>query len=376
MALVDVAETHWPSTPLDYGGATTTLGVTALDAASEYVALLFKVKKTQTIVGVDIRLGTVTTGSTLDIQLRTVDMTSGFPGGLGALYHANATGTCIVATTDAQTVIKDGHGGGAPWGSFTITKDDWVAIVISQPATAFGNLQIGSLSSTILITGVNLGSIYGVTNISGAAVKNGIMYMMSLEVSDGSYVYIPPAIPYASVKNTSFHSTTTFKELGGKITSKFNGRCSGVRFAVRPLLDITVRMYSSDLTTILASAFIDADVRLVNGGGNGVNVFVLDWGTPVTLTAGQIVYVVAHATTNTANNEFSVFTALNAAAMSSMTFKGACVAVYRGTVGSGVFTEEALEEPMHLGLVFDQLHDGAGGAGGGLKLVGPGGLAG
>lgn len=351
-------------------------GTLIIDAASEKAAMIFELPATGTIIGAEFRTGTVTTGSTVDMRLETVSLTDGYP--TGTLYHANATGTAILATTtDQNKIINDGFGAGTAWGSFTGTRKDKVAMVIAQPAAASGACQVAGVRPTTPAVNAANGFPYSAL-FTTAWAQQSVWPSLALEYSGGVYHYIHDIFfPFKNPASVLWNNGSAVAEYGGKITVPMSCRSSGIRASLDfdGTSDIVISLYNAAGTEIATTGTEDTNLVRTEGGGSGGVFCTYLWQTPVEISAGSDVYVgVKPQSTVNIELDFEVVeTAAHAAAHPS---GGKIIRVERATQGSGAWTETNTSIPR-MALLIDQLNDGVGGAGGGgIRLAGPGGLAG
>ena len=135
MTLTALPNVAWPNVipfPLVNDFADTGM---LIDAADEAAAFIVQVPVTGTLTGFIAKLGTVTTGATIQCRLETVSTADGKP--TGTLYNANATGSLVVLATDDNKVVSFSFGS-----SFTVTAGDIVAFIVKQPNTSFGNMYV------------------------------------------------------------------------------------------------------------------------------------------------------------------------------------------------------------------------------------------
>lgn len=334
-----------------------------LTSASHKFAAIFEIPVTGTVVGAEWRTGTVTTGSTMDLTLETVDAATGMP--TGTLYDAAAVGTCIVASSDDHVWINDGFGGGTAWGSVTVTKNNRVALVVGQPSSSAGSLLVAGRSR---VTSSQFP--YSATNTSGSWVKNANAMSLALEYSGGVYYPIASGVflPVNACSAYSWDNNDAKTEIGAKITVSAPIRAVGVVVGAEldKGVDTVIALYDSGGSEIATTPTIDTNILFNFGGGAGDAATFVDFTSPVEIAAGSTVYVGLKPQASTATIDLAYYGVNAAAHLAAMPGGGKIIKVDRATQGSGSWNEVTTEEPF-IALICDQMSDGAGGGGGGVS---------
>lgn len=339
MALVAVPHTLlWPDFP-----QTVALGqVATLDAADEKAAVIFQAPKTGTIDRVGFRTATVTTGETVDVRLETVDG-NGNPS--GTLVGANTNGSQIILLTDDNIFFEVTLTAGA-----SVTRGDWLAIVVVMPSVTTGNLQISRTNAARLRP-------YVAQFAAAAWSRSGFEAIGSIRYNDATYGNVPGLFPVgSSLATESFQSGTNPDERGNKITVPFPCEIVGAWFRSNSgtLGDFTLKLYDSG-TTVLESIAVDGDI---SGSVNGVEDTIL-FDTEVTLAAGDVVRLTKLATTATTTG----LVALVAPTGMAAALPGGGQMVYTTRNDSGGAWSDTADKVAGIGLIVSALSDGAGGSG-------------
>jgi hypothetical protein len=332
------------------------VGQITLDATGEKMGMVFEVPVTGTLNGFTFRLGTVTTGQTLRGTFQDVDPTTGFPD-----ETEDQSGTVAVASADDNTFKTITMGAGR-----SVTKGDVVAAVIQFDST-IGNLIIfGNASIPNFQT-------YNANKIGAGptwAKLTGSSPILAVEYSGGVYHPIVGATP-ANPGSRSINTGSNPDEVALHFTLPAPIRCVGLGglFTVPAGADWEMILYDTDGNTVLGTTGTQ-DGNVVAGTGSNRQ-SALFTGSPVSLSAG-VAYRAALKPLTATNNVLGIQTVHTAAAMDQLPFGQTFQTSTRNNGGS--WTEVATERP-HIYLLADQIHDGSGSSGGGIRLAGGGGLA-
>lgn len=327
-----------------------------LDAAADRAALVFSIPKTGNITAVGWSTATVTTSQSLDIRIENISVTTGHPD--DTLYHANAT--VAQASVASNTYYEPTFASAVP-----VTAENLVAVVIRYTSTA-GNLNIRTNNQQF--NGMMFP--YGDANLAGSYAKDaskGISII--LKYDDGLYyeVGVLPPISNNGTINVSYNvDTVTFDEYGIKFQVPFPCRVSGVwlggsYISAGGLADIV--LYASDGSTTLESISLDGDI--LAGTSTGGYIYT-KFATPQTLVKNTY-YRLTLKPTNTTNSVLMEFT-FNSSAILDAISGGSNVHETK-RLNLGGWTDTTNIRPW-MGLIIDQLDNGAGGAGG--MIVHPG----
>lgn len=241
--------------PTDHHTSTNGLayGSMAIDAANEKVAMILQVPKSGTISAVGFRTGTVATGATVDVRLETVDTTTGDP--TGTLVGTNTNAALVITNTDDNVWFEVTLTAGA-----SVTKGDFVAVVIVNPAVSFGNININRMSST-------LGVFPYTDHFTASWSRSNAAPVTLLKYNDGSYEAVPGTFPYKNVTVATVSSSANPDEIGNIFQLPFPVRVTGFWYIGEIDGDTTFNLYDTDGTTVLLSMNVDANLRgVINTG--------------------------------------------------------------------------------------------------------------
>jgi hypothetical protein len=308
-----------------------------LDASGEKAAVIFRAPKTGSLAKVHFRLGTVTTGQTLQASLQDVDTTTGQPDGT-----ADQSGTVAVADTDDNTWKTVTFGS-----SRSVARGDWIACVIEFDSTA-GSLNIQRNASAPLLMESYTAHFTSSWTLS---TQQGIA---AFEYDDGSFGVLPAVQP-GNPSTLSINTGTTPDEAGIRFRLPYPVRCIGIAFCMAVGADCELVLYDSDGSTVLESVSVDANVQpsaAVRGTG-----YLFD--SSVDLAANTYYRAVVKPTTG---SSFTFrYLALNAASWRQQIPGGEDFEMTQRTDG-GAWTETPTQRPF-MSLIVEAFDDGAGSGG-------------
>ena len=258
----------------------TTSTAATITNAGDLASMLCKISQTGTVTGGTFGTGTVTTGCTLSYTIETVS--GGAP--TGTLYHANATGTVVVANGDDSVLKTVAFIGNVP-----VTQGDTVALCLRISSGTPSVLQIRTFSPIFASSDPLLYKID-----TGVAGTSSVTPCMSLTYTTGEVV-IPGSACFGTASNLSISTTTTPDEIGHKILMPFSGRSDG--FVFRCNSGVTsqagsINLYNSS-NTVIATCLLDPNLLVLSGNNH------LLWSTPVDLVAGQTYRLIVTPSTST-----------------------------------------------------------------------------
>lgn len=321
-----------------------------IDAAGEKAGFVFEVPKTGTISKVGFRTNSVTTAQTLRVSLQTVGATDGHP--TGTLYGGSTAGTQASPASNTFYLVTLGTGASA-------TIGDVVAAVIEFDATV-GNLFIDGLA-TAQAGGAGVQFPYTRSYTTVWANESSMIPILAIEYSDGTYEYVGGAYPLATTFNTAFNSGSTPDERALKMNLPFSCRAIGFWwYGILDLGDCDIVLYQG--TTALETRTLDKDFK-----GNNVQGFYrrrFPGSRVLSINTDYYLSIKPASTSDVTSFEATV----NAAAMMDQ-FELGQKLTFASRTDAGAWTADTLRRPL-IGLIIDQLDDGAGGAGG--LLVHPG----
>lgn len=258
----------------------------SLSATTDRIGFVWKVPKTGTINGIKFATGTVTTGCTLRGCMQTVD-SSGVP--TTTLYHANATGTVVVADADdnVEKIVTFTAG-------VAVTKGD--DIFVGLDVSSGTPISLGIRKCAPAVGGM---PPYGWQNIATVASNTGLtLPVIAITWSTGTEVFSQYSALTSQNSTSSVSSSTTPDEIGMKFTMPYGGECDGWYFLsatssnAQPL---DVVLYDS-ASAVLATHTLDtASIKNI-GAVNHISGL---WTTPVSLLRGRTYRLVLKPTTTT-----------------------------------------------------------------------------
>lgn len=326
----------------------------AIDADGEKVAFIFQVPKTGTLGKFGFLLDTVTTGDTLKVSFQDVDVTSGEPDGVADQYR-----TVVVADGDDQAwkltglVTSDGTDGGT---KRSVTRGDWLAVVIEYNSYVAGNMQIraGSASANDTFNNQQHPLLY-----IASWTKQNSLPVLALLYDDDSLAFMENVVPASLLSVTSSLSTfSTPDEVGLYFSNPIPCEVNGAWVAADIDADAQLLLYDSDGSSVLATGTFDTNIRRGGGVGNALARF----SSEVTLAKDTNYRLILKPTTTTSVSirywEVDVASYFGQAV-------GGTAWHWTSRTDAGSWTEITTRRP-YMGLSVSALDDGVGGAGGGL----------
>lgn len=297
----------------------------------------------------------------------------------------------FLGTADARVeTVSAGVPTGTPVGTGTVfvpaaTTWFWVTMTVDAALTAGTRYYAGTK-----VTAVTSGSFVqnqSWNNCFNEALR-GVPYAVSgtaptldddapilgLEDDTGAKILVRGMYPTVSgLDAESWSSSSNPDRRGLRFKLTFPARITGVQIWGDHDQNLTVILYDSDGATVLAStAFVAADRSTATDEFDTIPL------TPTVLTKDTFYRLVVLPTTTTARNNLYATTVANAADLDCL--QGG--QNFHWTTANGAPANEAswtnttTKRPLGMSMMFDQLDDGTGGTGGGLKLAGRAGLAG
>lgn len=223
-----------------------------MDAAGEMVAFMVQAPKTGSIRKVGIKIGGVTTATDTDVRIETVDAATGNPS--GTLWAANTNVTLASASITGLAFVTTG----AFTADASVTKGDWLAVVIAPTGTPNYNIRVVSngvgedaMSITPYVKHKTAGT--------WASVATQLVPTCTLEYSDGTYAPMENVIPYSANTSTAFNSGSTPDERALRWSLPFVHRVSGCWAELSIGGNFDIVFYDSDGTTALTTLSVDGD---------------------------------------------------------------------------------------------------------------------
>lgn len=322
-----------------------------LDATADRVAAVFAAPKSGAIRKLGFLLGAVTIGgtSTLIYSLQTVDATTGFPDDTD-----DETATILNAAIVANTMVVSGNLSA----DRTVTVGERIAAVVKFGTfNASDTVEIlASLQGTR--AGIN-GTEYVASNSTGSYAKSlTTMPLLEIIYSDGSYAFCPALAPWETFGTDTYNNGSTPDEIGLRFTVPAPMRLAGCWFNGDSDGDANFNLYDSGGKTTLLSG-LDKDIRQTTAGMSRPVMFT----TPAVLAAGTE-YVLA-VEPSTATSLSLRWATVRVAAAWDQTYGGQAwhYATAKNPATATNFTLTSTKRPL-LGLIFDQVDDGASAGGG------------
>ena len=332
-----------------------------IDAASEAAGIVLQPPKAGDIRKIWFRVGTVTSGATIDIRVETVSATTGFP--TGTLWATNTNGSVAIANNDDGTLF-----GVTLTADATVVKTDRIAIVIKNPSSSFGNMQIVGVADTSAVQNMPYGLLF--TGGAWAQIAVSLIPICIIEYSDGSYAPQNGLIIAKLVNTTTYNSGTNPNHRALRFSLSVPVRVSGCWLWADLDGDTDLLLVADNWDgtdgNALAKVSLDKDIRGVATG----NIGFYDFATAVSLSANTIYRLVIKPTSVTSLSVYDITAGTNAqwAAMPDGGIEFYLSTANNPTV-AGSWTDTTTSRPM-CGLILDGFDDGAGGSAG--ILVHPG----
>lgn len=313
--------------------------VLVIDAADEKAAFIVHAPKTGNIRKIVWRTGTVATGATLDVRLETVNATTGDPS--GTLKGTTTNGSqVVVATTDNDKMFATQLTADA-----AVTRGDLLAVVIANPPTSFGNVQVSVYADDVYLFP------YCDLFTASWAKLGGRGPVVGFEYDDGSYAYMPGCFPTSAITSTLFGPSSTPDVYALAFSLPFPARLIGAWIWADLDADATVKLYGADGVAVLASETLDANMR----DSTTSAIRLVSFATAVALTPNTVYRLGIEPSDNMNVYDFTV---LSAAAMGM--FAGG-TSFYLSTAKDPDNIADWTDVPtrrLMAGIIFDAFDDG------------------
>lgn len=377
MTMQAIGLLQWPTQMLAVNTTSAGLsnGTLTFDSTTDRLAYVSKALLADSISKLFFRLGTVTTGAVLKLEIQSV--TNGRPS--GSLIAAGASGTVTVA--DGDDNVWKSITIGTPY-TFSVGED--YALVISYDSGTTPSMLFATVVTEM--GGWSAGLFPTLLQDTGAGSWNTSMigrleWVIEMTAAGGAVTH-PGLFPLNGAGTvTSFNSGTNPNERAMKVVVPAKMRVIGMSidlFNVAAGADITFSIWDSTdnpgaSPTPLAQASLDGDFAYSATADGIAHVF---FPAPVTLDAGSAYYLGVKPTT--ANNiglmELSA-AGTGASSTGIRAFGIGTVTAHLSTrqwvsTDPGAWTDTTTTLPA-ISLIVDQIDDGASAGGGGL-LTHPG----
>ena len=387
MTLAACGVMFWPAKQTLTGQTSSGGGALAatFDSNTDRVAWTGTSPVADTIDVVYFRTGTVTTGCTVQVQIESVGA-DGRPS--GTILAAGANTTVAIADGD-DNVWKTATIGTPP----SVSQGDKFAIVITYSSGSTPSIQFAATAAIAAADlSANYPSCWQDTGAGTWVIVSGVTGSLGIgawewvvEFGSAGVVPLPCLSPLnGAITLNAITSSSTPDEYALRFKVPFKCRAIGVNAAVFNTAagaDFTLSLWPASSTTdgdALTQAVVDGDYANSTTADGNVMVY---FPTSVTLSAGTTYYLGFRSDTANSVSIGTMSAAGTDAAANAIRAFGipATGEVYLSTrswtAGSaGAWTDTTTSIAL-LNLIIDQLDDGAGASGGGMRLAGRGGLA-
>lgn len=241
--IVSVAPVYTPPFTLQ-DNAAPTIGTTTISSTGK-AAFVFMAPKTGNIHKVHFLCsGFTSSGGAYEVRIETIDATTGQPTGtLLAANTANVGATISAAGWQTVTLTADA----------AVTRGTYYAIVIKTNGANAQSWTVGNLSVLGVLP-------YRVKWVSSWA-NQGDLPIFAVEYDDASFGCIPTVYPLTALNTRTFGSGSTPDERGLYFALGYPAKLAGVRCFIDGDADWSVKLYDTDLSTVLENVAIDKDYR-------------------------------------------------------------------------------------------------------------------
>lgn len=324
-----------------------------IDAADEIAGGVFTISKAGTVVRVHFCTSTVTTGADVDVRLETLDASGQ---NSGTLFGTNTNVTQTIADANDNTWFRTN----TLTGSATVAVGDKIAVLVKNPSSSFGNMQIRRGVASPGTTGYPYSVGPLVTN------KNDLQtpLICALEYNDGSFATPFLTLPIQTASTVTANTGTNPDEIATIFTPTFKMRAAGASFkaATAAGADYRVQIYEDGNNTPIASLPRDGDHTTNTASRDHFDFFT----TPVELDAGTTYRLALLPTT--ANSVTVPYFEVSSSYLGLLDCLPGGQAMHYSARNRTSTTDpdaaawsQTTNRRLGLGLVLDQLDDGAGG---------------
>jgi hypothetical protein len=249
MSLVNLkGSIPWPGFFLGGRAGSASFNVEAtLDAAGEYVCLVFQAEEAMTISHVGFRNGTVVASGAADVRVETVDAATGLPSGTLWATNTNAATGALTSNTTAVYALT---------ASASVAAGEWVAIKIAYASgtsfTVLNHTAYGGLCDVpykVINTGTPTISAIAAPLLFGVGSSSTAMY------------FIPGTMLASNVGTTSFDNSTAGAQRGIIFTPPMACKLRGITYGAlnHVAVDRNLKLYNADGSSLIKSTAIDGD---------------------------------------------------------------------------------------------------------------------
>jgi hypothetical protein len=332
-----------------------------LDAADEGYAAVWNQEESKTLSAATVAVGTVTTGSTMELRIETVDPATGFPS--GSLVAAGASATQVVNAADDNVVFTI-----SLTTPVALTAGTDYAIVFKQPTASSGNLQF-ECASTFMDPGV--GKPYGLQNTGVSpsvswSKKSSEAPSFALTYNDGTICVPRGVFPVHGSGITLTLNTGTTPDVAGMLfTPAFSFRVIGAWAGASIGGDANFRLVSTayhqvNATGILATGAVDKDIR----GNTGATILRSYFTSPYTVIAGTSYRLILEPSTATSVSLYATGVLSSDIAKAWLGIPN-CLTTAKDPTANGSWTDYSAASPGYripcMGLIIDAIDLSSGG---------------
>lgn len=333
----------------------TTAGNSSMDATGERIGQVFQIMKAGNISKVVFYLGTTGTGDTLRVSLQSVNMTTGLPSGtiLGATNNGYADVVINAADDGVWKTATLGE-------SVAVTQGQWIALVFSWTSYVAGSINIYYNYSSLITFNYNTYYITDITATPGTWSKalTNACTAACFEYDDASYYFnfIPACLP--GIGGHTISSSTTPDEVGNYFQVPAKMRACGLWVFGDFDYDTPLSLLDAS-NNVLANCSMDPDCRHNNSYNFHYVFFDSDPAAQVTLNKDTWYRMII---TPGASSVYARYADVpSAAAMGGL--EGGTL-MYATTRTDGGAWSDSTTRRYSMGLLIDQMDDGAGSGGG------------
>jgi hypothetical protein len=348
--------TTWP----DMENATGTGAYYTMDATGERIGHVHPIYKAGNIATVSFYVRTVSTSDTLKVSLQTVDTATGLPSGtiLPTAGGNNAYATIVVSSTEWKTVTLTE--------SAPVTQGQVIAMVLEWNSYVAGSMTF--YAQPFLLIQYQAYVVTDILSTPGTWVKATPPSILtsSYGYDDGkSYNNLLPQ-GFSASAMASLSSTTTPDEIGNYFQIPFAARACGFWFYGDFDNTMTISLLDA-LNTVLANADFNPNLRVLASYSLHKLFFDSSPAANVTLTTGTWYRMIMTPGASSVLPRNATFP--SAAAQGALDGDTSFYQTER--TDSGAWTNTTTSR-VTMGLIIDQISDGAssGGSGGGLPVLG------
>lgn len=312
-----------------------------LDASTEKAEFVVEAPKTGNLRKIIYRVGTMTTSTTVDCRIETLDKTVIPSTPTGTLWGTNTNGSdssLVANTIRTITLTADA----------TVTEGDQLAVVIANSAT--GNFTVSCLNYN------NVRYPYTFLN-TGARTVREFAPCLAFEYDDGVIYPVLGCYPIETITNNNFNSGSTPDERGMRFQVPFSCRVIGAWW-IGPTSSgggtYAVKIYNNSDSVLLQRTGVDNDVWYASGS-NGSHLLRFSGTVDLSAATWYRMTLLPETAADVGLTDFDVDAAAHFTA-----FELGTNCYYTQRTNAGAWTDTTTKRP-YMGLIISHLDDGAGG---------------